>query len=121
MIISGNSISSGLAEGMSFILDTNSLLRTALGIPVQLSVKGELERLQSAQSCAVAQLETMERLLTTRGNVNDAAIFQTHATLLMDEQLMRRMRRLFIRARPDKNEINILRGILTAVDKTREN
>jgi TrmH family RNA methyltransferase len=33
--------------------------------------------------------------------------------------LMRRMRRLFIRARPDKNEINILRGILTAIDKAR--
>jgi len=24
---------------------------------------------------------------------------------------------LFIRARPDKNEVNILRGILTAVEK----
>jgi tRNA C32,U32 (ribose-2'-O)-methylase TrmJ len=35
--------------------------------------------------------------------------------------LMRRMRRLFIRARPDKNEVNILRGILTAIDKTRGN
>jgi tRNA (cytidine32/uridine32-2'-O)-methyltransferase len=34
--------------------------------------------------------------------------------------LMRRMRRLFIRARPDKNEINILRGILAAIDKTRK-
>ena len=33
--------------------------------------------------------------------------------------LMRRMRRLFIRARPDKNEVNILRGILAAVDKAR--
>jgi TrmH family RNA methyltransferase len=33
--------------------------------------------------------------------------------------LMRRMRRLFIRARPDKNEVNILRGILTAIDRTR--
>jgi len=32
-------------------------------------------------------------------------------------QLMRRVRRLFGRARPDQNEINILRGILTAVDK----
>jgi tRNA C32,U32 (ribose-2'-O)-methylase TrmJ len=31
--------------------------------------------------------------------------------------LMRRLRRLFIRARPDKNEVNILRGILTAVEK----
>ena len=30
--------------------------------------------------------------------------------------LMRRLRRLFIRAKPDQNEVNILRGILTAVD-----
>lgn len=35
-------------------------------------------------------------------------------------QLMRRLRRLFIRARPDKNELNILRGVLTAVDRSRE-
>lgn len=34
--------------------------------------------------------------------------------------LMRRMRRLFIRARPDKNEVNILRGILAAVDRGRK-
>ena len=34
--------------------------------------------------------------------------------------LMRRMRRLFIRARPDKNEVNILRGVLTAVDRARK-
>lgn len=32
-------------------------------------------------------------------------------------QLMRRLRRLFSRARPDRNEINILRGILTAARK----
>jgi TrmH family RNA methyltransferase len=30
--------------------------------------------------------------------------------------LMRRLRRLFIRARPDKNELNILRGILSSVE-----
>ena len=34
--------------------------------------------------------------------------------------LMRRLRRLFIRARPDQNEVNILRGILTAIDRTRK-
>lgn len=34
--------------------------------------------------------------------------------------LMRRMRRLFIRARPDQNEINILRGILTSVDRIKD-
>lgn len=35
--------------------------------------------------------------------------------------LMRRLRRLFIRARPDQNEVNILRGILTAVERSKEN
>jgi TrmH family RNA methyltransferase len=35
--------------------------------------------------------------------------------------LMRRLRRLFVRARPDKNEVNILRGILTAVDQKGTN
>ena len=34
--------------------------------------------------------------------------------------LMRRLRRLFIRARPDKNEVNILRGILAAVERRRK-
>ena len=29
---------------------------------------------------------------------------------------MRRLRRLFIKAQPDQNEVNILRGILTSVD-----
>jgi tRNA C32,U32 (ribose-2'-O)-methylase TrmJ len=31
--------------------------------------------------------------------------------------LMRRLRRLFVRAQVDKNEINILRGILSACEK----
>lgn len=31
--------------------------------------------------------------------------------------LMRRLRRLFVRSQVDKNEVNILRGILTAMDK----
>ena len=35
-------------------------------------------------------------------------------------QLMRRLRRLFNRARPDGNEINILRGILTAAQQARK-
>jgi tRNA C32,U32 (ribose-2'-O)-methylase TrmJ len=34
--------------------------------------------------------------------------------------LMRRLRRLYNRARPDANEVNILRGILTAAQKVNE-
>jgi tRNA C32,U32 (ribose-2'-O)-methylase TrmJ len=33
--------------------------------------------------------------------------------------LMKRIRRLFQRAEPDANEVNILRGILTAVQQRR--
>ena len=33
--------------------------------------------------------------------------------------LMRRLRRLFLKAAPDQNEINILRGLLTAVDPAK--
>lgn len=32
--------------------------------------------------------------------------------------LMRRLRRLFVKASPDQNEVNILRGILTAVERS---
>ena len=35
--------------------------------------------------------------------------------------LMRRLRRLYVRARPDKNEVNILRGILSAVERKGSN
>lgn len=34
-------------------------------------------------------------------------------------QMMKRLRRLFQRAEPNRNEVNILRGILTAVEKRR--
>jgi tRNA C32,U32 (ribose-2'-O)-methylase TrmJ len=34
--------------------------------------------------------------------------------------LMRRLRRLFARALPDRNEINILRGMLAAVDPKKD-
>ena len=32
---------------------------------------------------------------------------------------MRRLRRLFARAEPDRNEVNILRGILAALESDR--
>lgn len=35
-------------------------------------------------------------------------------------QLMRRLRRLFNRARPDRNEYNILRGVIASVEKALE-
>ena len=34
--------------------------------------------------------------------------------------LMRRLRRLFNKSQPDQNEVNILRGILTSVDRLQQ-
>ena len=34
--------------------------------------------------------------------------------------LMRRLRTLFNRAQPDLNELNLLRGVLTTVEKTKQ-
>jgi len=60
-------------------------------------------------------------------SADDMALFYQHLEEVMIQTdflnpqrpkfLMRRLRRLYNRARPDKNEINILRGILTAVQK----
>ena len=55
--------------------------------------------------------------------------FYTHLEQVLEEirfldpdnprHLMRRLRRMFVRARPDRNEVSILRGILTAIDRAR--
>jgi tRNA (cytidine32/uridine32-2'-O)-methyltransferase len=46
-----------------------------------------------------------------------------HASGFLDPDnprlLMRRLRRLYVKAEPDKNEINILRGILTALSPVK--
>jgi len=52
----------------------------------------------------------LEQVLTTSGFLDPAN----------PRHLMRRLRRLFIRAAPDQNEINILRGMLAALDPAGE-
>lgn len=63
---------------------------------------------------------------TKPASANELELFYEHLQRVLIEigfldpgnprHLMRRMRRLFGRARVDKNELNILRGILSAVD-----
>jgi tRNA (cytidine32/uridine32-2'-O)-methyltransferase len=64
---------------------------------VPLATSGDVERFY----------EHLERVLSDIGFLDPDS----------PRHLMRRLRRLFIRARPDQNEINILRGILTAVER----
>ncbi len=63
----------------------------------------------------------------TLATADEMDLFYQHLETVMIEagflnpaqprRLMQRLRRLFNRARPDQNELNILRGILTAVQK----
>lgn len=81
-------------------------------------------RLATAESQAPAEPEsppaTSEELEYFYTHLEDVL---TRTGFLNPEQprhLMRRLRRLFTKAEPDKNEINILRGILTAVEPAAE-
>jgi TrmH family RNA methyltransferase len=70
------------------------------GPPERISVSaGEMERFYGHLEATLVELEFLDP-------VNP-------------KHLMRRLRRLYNRARPDENEINILRGILTAAQQTR--
>ena len=77
--------------------------------------------LRAAQSVAPVEYEADAPLATS----SELELFYEHLEQVLTDvnflnpdnprHLMRRLRRLFIRARPDQNEVNILRGILTAV------
>lgn len=77
--------------------------------------------LRAAQSEAQVEYEADAPLATS----SELELFYEHLEQVLTDanfldpdnprHLMRRLRRLFIRARPDQNEVNILRGILTAV------
>ena len=81
----------------------------------ELRVAGMLDAGPQFETAAPpATLEEMEHFYTHLEQVLEDIRFLDPTN---PRHLMRRLRRLFIRARPDKNEVNILRGILTAVDR----
>lgn len=63
-----------------------------------------------------AAAEDMERFFEHLETVMTATGFLDPAN---PEQVRRRLRRLFLRARPDRMEVNILRGVLSSVQKPR--
>jgi tRNA (cytidine32/uridine32-2'-O)-methyltransferase len=94
-----------------------SSLNIAMAVQV-ISYEIRLARLQAPQPVGPeippATSEEMEHFYAHLENV------LTETGFLDPENprtLMRRLRRLFIKAQPDQNEVNILRGILTSVDR----
>jgi TrmH family RNA methyltransferase len=72
---------------------------------------------QGPREAPPATPEAMEQLYTHLAEVLQEIDFRDRTQSGM--HLMRRLRRLFQRAEPDANEVNILRGILTAVQRRR--
>jgi len=72
---------------------------------------------------AATPLATADEMEHFYGHLEQAALETGFLDPANPKHLMRRIRRLFNRAQPDQNEINILRGLLVALQgqKTRRN
>jgi tRNA C32,U32 (ribose-2'-O)-methylase TrmJ len=64
------------------------------------------------------RLATADEMEKFSNHLQDVLIEIEFLKLSAPRKLMTRLRRLFFRARPDVMEINILRGLLTAVQET---
>jgi TrmH family RNA methyltransferase len=90
-------------------------------------LRARLELEQDGQAAAPAGADTRSAPLATPSELD--RLYQHLATVLEEidfrdrtqsgGHLMKRIRRLLQRAEPDANEVNILRGILTAVQQRR--
>jgi len=68
-----------------------------------------------------APLATVEEMDLFYRHLEDVMVDSEFLDPARPKRLMQRLRRLYNRARPDKNELNILRGILTAVQQHQDN
>jgi TrmH family RNA methyltransferase len=78
---------------------------------------GEAPRSIVTPAVPLAGPRELDRLYTHLAGVLEEINFRDHTQ--SGTHLMRRIRRLLQRAEPDTNEVNILRGILTAVQQRR--
>lgn len=81
------------------------------------AVTGAAQAMELGRSAPPAAPEQMERLYEHLAVVLDEIDFRDRTQ--SGTHLMRRLRLLLQRAEPDANEVNILRGILTAVQQRR--
>ncbi len=75
---------------------------------------GEVPSATTEQAREVVEMDVMEGFF---GHLQQTMEQLGVATPGQSTKLQRRLRRLFLRARPDRDEINILRGLLSAAQK----
>jgi len=79
-----------------------------------LAKKDQAESLNFEENKPLATIDDMEHLYAHMQQVMSDIGFFDHSS---DEKIMAKMRRLYNKARPEKIEVNILRGILTEMQK----
>ena len=88
MILPGKPISPGVAKGHAHVLGAGPLLGEALKTEARGSPDRELERFRAALGRVTVQLDRLKRQLHGRIPERDRAIFDTHAVMLHDVQLV---------------------------------
>ena len=91
-------------------------IREAMQTRVENIAKG----LEAAEQSEQRQQATAEELEGFMGHLRQVACQTGFLNPAHPRLLMRRLRRLFIRAQPDRTEINILRGFLKAIQRATE-
>src|SRR5438067_2399662 len=91
MILTGKSISPGLARGMTHVFDARGTLESALAVEPAGMPQAEVERLHSAIGRACVELDRLHRQLAGRVDASDVRIFESHAGLLRDPKFISRV------------------------------
>src|SRR5690349_11068340 len=91
MILTGKTVSPGLARGIAHVIDARGVLESALEMGRAGTVQAEVERLHAAIGRACVELDRVQRQLTGRVAATDVAIFESHAGLLRDPKFVDRV------------------------------
>src|SRR5579872_6146092 len=91
MILSGKTISPGLARGVTHVIDARGILESALGVRPAGAAQAEVERLHAAIGRACVELDRVQRQLAGRVEASDVSIFESHAGLLRDPKFVSRV------------------------------
>jgi phosphoenolpyruvate-protein phosphotransferase len=91
MILTGKTISQGLARGKAHVIEARGILKAALDVAPRATPQAETERLHAAIGRACVELDRVQRQLAGRVEASDIAIFGSHAGLLRDPKFVTRV------------------------------
>ena len=91
MILTGKTISPGVARGTTHVVEARGILDAARNILSRGTAQAEVERLHAAIGRATVELDRVQRQLAGRVESRDVLIFESHAGLLRDPKFVSRV------------------------------